>query len=86
MANTEVNKMDAEELKEFTMPDDFSPMLEELPLSTKEISNGLALYWAPKPFCQRSGKTRRAFDITLVSSWFKEKCPAGYPVKVRVSY
>jgi hypothetical protein len=32
------------------MPDDFSPMLEEAPLTSKEISNGIALYWAPKPF------------------------------------
>ena len=29
---------------------------------------------------------RRCFDITLVSPWFKEKCPSTYPVKVRVSY
>jgi hypothetical protein len=32
------------------MPDDFAPMLDDLQLSTKEISNGIALYWAPKPF------------------------------------
>ncbi|XP_010497480.1 PREDICTED: pre-mRNA-processing-splicing factor 8A-like, partial [Camelina sativa] len=34
----------------------------------------------------RSGRTRRAEDIPLVSEWFKEHCPPAYPVKVRVSY
>ena len=29
---------------------------------------------------------RRTCDVPLVSSWFKEHCPQGYPVKVRVSY
>jgi len=86
LANTEVFKLSNEELEEFTMPEDFGAILEDLPLSAKEISNGIALYWAPRPFSQRSGRTRRAYDVTLVSSWFKEKCPAGYPVKVRVSY
>ena len=44
------------------------------------------MIWAPQPFNQRSDNTRRAFDIPLISNWFKERCPQGYPVKVRVSY
>ena len=46
----------------------------------------LICIWAPRPFNERTGKTRRAFDIPLASTWFKERCPQGYPVKVRVSY
>ena len=44
------------------------------------------MLWAPKPFNQRCGKMRRAYDIPLIAGWFKERCPTGYPVKVRVSY
>lgn len=29
---------------------------------------------------------RRAIDIPLVKCWYKEHCPPGHPVKVRVSY
>ena len=29
---------------------------------------------------------RRCYDVPLLNSWFKERCPQGYPVKVRVSY
>jgi pre-mRNA-processing factor 8 len=31
-------------------------------------------------------KLKRAYDISLISQWFRERCPTGYPVKVRVSY
>ena len=44
------------------------------------------MLWAPRPFNQRCGKTRRAYDIPLISGWWKERCPTGYPVKTRVSY
>jgi len=49
-------------------------------------TSGIALLWAPKPFCQRTGKTRRAFDLPLVSGWYRERCNPKNPVKVRVSY
>jgi len=75
-----------EEFEEFEMPANFQPLLKEEPLYTENTSNGINLLWAPKPFNQRTGKTRRAYDIPLVSAWFKERCPQGYPVKVRVSY
>lgn len=29
---------------------------------------------------------KRAYDISLISHWYRERCPTGYPVKVRVSY
>lgn len=33
-----------------------------------------------------SGRCRRALDVPLVKSWYREHCPPGQPVKVRVSY
>lgn len=73
-------------LASISLPNEFEPFLGSTPLYDPCTSNGIALLWAPKPFNQRSGKTRRAFDIPLVSSWFKERCNPSYPVKVRVSY
>lgn len=75
-----------EEFEEFTLPDNTEPLMAEQPLYTEHTQNSIELYWAPAPFNQRSGRTRRACDVPLVSNWFKEHCPQGYPVKVRVSY
>lgn len=50
------------------------------------VFTGIALLWAPRPFNLRSGRTRRAVDIPLVKTWYREHCPSGQPVKVRVSY
>lgn len=71
---------------DFCLPDDFSPVFEEFPIYTENTANGMALLWAPRPFNLRSGKTRRIIDIPLVKTWYQEHCPAGMPVKVRVSY
>jgi pre-mRNA-processing factor 8 len=60
--------------------------LAEEPLFNERTVGAINLYWAPEPFNKRTGKTRRNYDIPLVSGWFKERCPQGYPVKVRVSY
>ena len=49
-------------------------------------TNGISLLWAPRPFNHRCGAARRAYDIPLISAWYKERCPSGHPVKVRVSY
>ena len=65
---------------------DLKPLLENEPLYTENTAIGINLYWAPKPYNKRSGRTTRAFDIPLINSWFHEHCPQGYPVKVRVSY
>ncbi|CAD8150018.1 unnamed protein product [Paramecium pentaurelia] len=66
--------------------DGFVPLLNETELSDEQTTASIALLWAPTPFNQRTGKTRRAFDIPLVAPWFKERCNPQYPVKVRVSY
>ena len=68
------------------MPEDIEPVIAEEPLCNQDTTNAIALLWAPSPFNQRSGKMRRCYDIALVSAWFKEQCPQGFPVKVRVSY
>lgn len=77
---------DEEEDTEFTLPTNVVPFLDETPLYTDNTANALSLYWAPHPFDKRSGRTRRAQDVPLVKSWYLEHCPAGQPVKVRVSY
>lgn len=75
-----------EDEEEFCLPDYVQPFLQDAPLYTDNTANGIALLWAPRPFYQRSGLTRRALDIPLVKNWYREHAPAGQPVKVRVSY
>eukprot|EP00397_Hematodinium_sp_SG-2012_P000264 GEMP01000264.1.p1 GENE.GEMP01000264.1~~GEMP01000264.1.p1 ORF type:complete len:2430 (+),score=545.91 GEMP01000264.1:161-7450(+) len=70
----------------FELPETVMPFLDAAPLFTDNTSNGIILYWSPRPFNLRSGFTRRAQDIPLVASWFQEHCPRSHPVKVRVSY
>ena len=65
---------------------DALPFLASTPLYTDATAGGIALYWAPRPFNMRRGRTRRAYDIPLVNPWFKERCDPAHPVKVRVSY
>lgn len=79
---------DADEESEeiFSLPEDVRPFLEDEELYNDQTRNAIALYWAPPPFNQRSGRTRRAQDIPLIKSWYLEHCPPGQPVKVRVSY
>ncbi|KAJ2804548.1 hypothetical protein H4R21_001603, partial [Coemansia helicoidea] len=77
---------DGDEDDEFVLPQGAAAFLEDLPLETDNTANGIALYWAPHPFSTRSGHTRRAQDVPLVKDWYLEHCPAGMPVKVRVSY
>lgn len=71
---------------EFRLPMGTQPLLATRPLYTERTAGGIALYWAPHPFNQRSGIMRRAVDVPLVKSWYQEHCPPGLPVKVRVSY
>eukprot|EP00668_Euglena_longa_P001742 GGOE01002052.1.p1 GENE.GGOE01002052.1~~GGOE01002052.1.p1 ORF type:complete len:2392 (-),score=761.77 GGOE01002052.1:208-7383(-) len=75
-----------EEEDDFELPDDFQPFCSGFELYDDNTAQGIALYWAPRPFNLRSGRTRRAIDIPLVKTWFQEHCPRSYPVKVRVSY
>ena len=71
---------------DFELPECVRPILEGTELYTDNTSDGIACYWAPRPYNQRTGRTRRAFDVPLVNSWFMEHCPQSHPVKVRVSY
>lgn len=68
------------------MPEEVDAVLADEPLVTDETTSAIDLYWAAEPFNKRSGKTRRSYDIPLVSHWFRERCPQGSAVKVRVSY
>ncbi|CAE6194562.1 unnamed protein product [Arabidopsis arenosa] len=71
---------------DFVLPNGVEPLLQDTQLYTDTTTDGISLLFAPRPFNMRSGKTRRAEDIPLVSEWFKEHCPTSHPVKVRVSY
>ena len=75
-----------DEEEEFQLPNFMQAMFSDFPLYTENTANGMALIWAPRPFNTRSGSTRRIIDVPLVKTWYKEHCPAGMPVKVRVSY
>ncbi|EGG17135.1 pre-mRNA processing factor 8 [Cavenderia fasciculata] len=72
---------------DFVLPEDVNPiLLKSAQVNTENTLDGINLYWAPKPFNQRSGLTRRAEDVPLVKAWYQERCPSQHPVKVRVSY
>ncbi|GMH03627.1 hypothetical protein Nepgr_005466 [Nepenthes gracilis] len=71
---------------DFQLPEGVEPLLTNTQLYTDTTAAGISLLFAPRPFNMRSGRTRRAEDIPLVSEWYKEHCPPSYPVKVRVSY
>ena len=79
-------ELDADTGEPFVLPEEVEPLLSNTPLYTENPASAIALYWAPRPFNLRSGRTRRAQDVPLVNSWYHEHCPPGYPVKVRVSY
>ncbi|KAF2073323.1 hypothetical protein CYY_005376 [Polysphondylium violaceum] len=72
---------------DFTLPDNVSgALLPDVDYENPLVNDAVNLYWAPRPFNLRSGRTRRAEDIPLVKTWYKEHCPPEHPVKVRVSY
>ena len=71
---------------DFVLSETFAPFLQDEPLYTENTASGLFLYWAHAPFNKKSGMTRRAYDVPLIKSWYREHCPQGMPVKVRVSY
>ena len=75
-----------DDLEAWELPGEVEPLLDDRPLYGEHTASGIALLWAPRPFCARSGRTRRCYDVPLVSAWFMERCPQTYPVKVRVSY
>lgn len=70
----------------FELPDDVVPLMAEAPLFTEQTAAGITLYHAPRPYNQRSGRTRRALDIPLIGQWTQEHVDSSLPVKVKVSY
>lgn len=84
--SVKVNEPVFDDDDEFELPLEVQPFLQETPVYTDNTANGIALLWAPRPFNMRSGRCRRAIDVPLVKSWYREHCPPGQPVKVRVSY
>lgn len=70
----------------FALPDGAVAILDDDALYGDNTAAGISLYFAPRPFNMRSGRTRRSLDIPLVKSWYQERAPQGLPVKVRVSY
>ncbi|KAL6136830.1 hypothetical protein ACLB2K_062125 [Fragaria x ananassa] len=85
--STNRNSYDScEEDDEFVLPEGVEPLLSHTELYSDTTAAGISLFFAPRLFNMRSGRTRQAQDIPLVSEWFKEHCPRSYPVKVRVSY
>ena len=82
----EEEHLEDEDVEDFEVPAYVDPLLEETPLYGDNTANGIGLLWSPRPYCLRSDRTKRAEDIPLVKAWYREHCPAGMPVKVRVSY
>jgi len=73
-------------LNEIEIDAELAPFLDDEQLYDATTSRAIALLFAPIPFDQRTGRTRRAIDVTLVAPWFKERCDPKNPVKVRLSY
>jgi pre-mRNA-processing factor 8 len=72
--------------EDWSLPPSLEALLSDVPLYTDRTASGIDIYWSPRPFNLRSDFTRRAVDIPLVKSWYKEHVPLGHPVKVRLSY
>ena len=66
----------------------FTPRFHPLPLTPPSTADALRIYHSPSPFSSKSGSTRRAIDVPVIASWFRERLPAKprQPVDVRVSY
>jgi pre-mRNA-processing factor 8 len=76
-------EMDDAEFESWTLPESVEPFLGGGALYSETTASGIALLWAPAPFCRRSGHMRRSVDVPLVNCWFMEHCPQQFPVKVR---
>ncbi|RWW88797.1 hypothetical protein BHE74_00002309 [Ensete ventricosum] len=80
-----INKVDRRERRvhevddedDFYLPEGVEPLLHETQLYTDTTAAGVSLLFAPRPFNTRSGRTRRAEDIPLVSEWYKEHWYVG---------
>ena len=79
-------QIDDDQEDDFELPTRVRPILADRPLEPPSAAAALALWWAPRPFDSRSGRTVRAQDVPLIKHWYLEHCPPGQPIKVRVSY
>lgn len=70
----------------FTLPNDFSGLMEKEELVLPQTKDAIALYHSPYPFNRRSGKMLRAQDVALVKKWYLQHPDEEYPIKVRISY
>ena len=77
---------DMDEEDDFELPAGMKAFLGKREIETDKTADAIALWWAPYPYNQRSGRTVRAQDMPLVKNWYLEHCPPGQVVKVRVSY
>lgn len=64
----------------------FTPILDDISLEPTGTKEALNLCSARYPFKERSGRTRRAEDVTLVKQWYEERPPRGVALKTRISY
>ena len=49
---------------DFALPVDVEPFLFGKELEGDLTAEGIALWWAPDPYCRRSGRMRRAQDLS----------------------
>lgn len=71
---------------DFSLPDTLKPFLENENLKADNDNEALSLYWAPRPFNSKSGKTIRAQDVALIKDWFSQPSSVNDRVKVKSSY
>uniref|UniRef100_A0A8B9R412 Pre-mRNA processing factor 8 n=1 Tax=Anas platyrhynchos TaxID=8839 RepID=A0A8B9R412_ANAPL len=74
--------------EEFELPEFVEPFLKDTPLYTDNTANGIALLWAPRTLqleVWEDSEITCKFEIYFIPR-YREHCPAGQPVKVRVSY
>lgn len=64
-----------EEFDEFEMPEELDAVMADETLCNEQTGSAIELYWAPEPFCKRSGQMKRCYDVPLVSHWYRERCP-----------
>lgn len=71
---------------EFTLSEDFKPLMKDEELELPETKDAFDLYHSPHPFNKNSGKMVRAQDVTLVKNWYLQRSDQDFPLKTRVSY
>ncbi|CAI4515271.1 BCE_3a_G0026200.mRNA.1.CDS.1 [Saccharomyces cerevisiae] len=85
--NSSLNVSNTKENGDFTLPEDFAPLLaEEEELILPNTKDAMSLYHSPFPFNRTKGKMVRAQDVALAKKWFLQHPDEEYPVKVKVSY